>query len=74
MIGNMGTRAADLPPSIEGRSRNGSKVAEKRKAAEFLRRRMKDRDYFPGFDSHIEMMLSDRSVTPNRGIITKEVR
>ncbi len=35
---------------------------------------MKDRDYFPGFDSHIEMMLSDRSVTPNRGIITKEVR
>jgi hypothetical protein len=73
-----GLLALNLKPKLEQHVyRTGGeyaqKVSQKRRTAEYARSLLKEGEYLLVFDKHMELMLADRSVTPNREIIPKDV-
>ena len=68
---NLGPKLKQHAPKTMGPYR--SKVSEKRKAVAFLRAHLREGEYFLGFDRHVELMLADRAVMPNKEIIPTQV-
>lgn len=71
--------ALNIKPRLEQhlprtRGEYADKVSRKRKTAEYARSLLKEGEYLLVFDKHMELMLADRSVMPNREIIPSQVR
>lgn len=51
-----------------------SVVKAKKNAAEYIRSRLREGEYFLSFDRHVELMLADRAVLPNKEMFPDQAR